>query len=329
MEIINSPTSDQIKKAAKALKDGHLVAFPTETVYGLGADATNGNAISRIYSVKGRPKDHPLIVHISSINQLGDWATDVPKYAIKLAQDFWPGPITLVLKRSKIAQDFITGNQDNVGLRVPNHPIAQILLREFLDLHGFGIAAPSANRFGKVSPTTSVAVTEEIGTRLNTTDLILDGGQCKIGIESTVVDCLGELPLIIRPGIISLEQIELSIGHTLNSIKSVSEAKAPGILESHYSPNAEITLQVNPRPGEGFIALAEFPTPLGVIRLSAPLTHEEFARDLYRALRLGDSLGLKKIAVKISNTSNFANAILDRLTKASFGNANKIFEFED
>ena len=176
MELINNPTLDEIKKAAKALKDGHLVAFPTETVYGLGADATNEEAVSRIYSVKGRPKDHPLIVHISSINQLSNWARDIPECAIKLAKEFWPGPMTLILKRSDLAKDFITGGQDNVGLRIPNQPVALALLSEFESLGGLGIAAPSANRFGAVSPTSSNDVVDELGEYFQSEDLILNGG---------------------------------------------------------------------------------------------------------------------------------------------------------
>jgi L-threonylcarbamoyladenylate synthase len=176
MEIISNPTQVEIKKAAQALKDGHLVAFPTETVYGLGADATNEKAVSRIYSVKGRPTDHPLIVHISSINQLDKWAVDIPEYAIKLAKEFWPGPMTLILKRNKIAKDFITGGQDNVGVRVPSHPVAIGLLSEFEKLGGSGVVAPSANRFSAVSPTNTYAVTEEIGGKLSKSDIIIDGG---------------------------------------------------------------------------------------------------------------------------------------------------------
>ena len=173
MEIIANMTEGVIKKAAKALKDGHLVAFPTETVYGLGADATNEKAVARIYSVKGRPADHPLIVHISSINKINEWAVDIPEYALKLARDFWPGPMTLILKRSDLAKNFITGGQDNVGVRVPSHPLAFELLNEFEKLGGLGIAAPSANRFGAVSPTSSKAVVEEIGSKLSKLDFII------------------------------------------------------------------------------------------------------------------------------------------------------------
>ena len=167
----------EIKKAAAALKDGNLVAFPTETVYGLGADATNHGAVSRIYSVKGRPTNHPLIVHIASTKSLQNWTTDIPKYASMLAKEFWPGPMTLILKRNDLAKDFITGGQEGIGVRVPAHPIALSLLREFEILGGKGIAAPSANRFGAVSPTTAIAVESELGIFLNQKDLIIYGGQ--------------------------------------------------------------------------------------------------------------------------------------------------------
>ena len=212
MEFISNCTADAISKAAKALKDGHLVAFPTETVYGLGADATNENAVSQVYAVKGRPTDHPLIVHISSINQISKWATDIPDYAIKLARDFWPGPMTLILKRSDLAKDFITGGQENIGLRVPNQPLALALLAEFESLGGQGVAAPSANRFGAVSPTTSLAVREELENYLGSNDLILDGGSCHIGIESTIINCTDIVPTILRPGAITNEMVEKSIG---------------------------------------------------------------------------------------------------------------------
>ena len=199
----NSPAFSQctvsaIHQAAEALKAGHLVAFPTETVYGLGGDATNPDAIKRIYEVKGRPSDHPLIIHISSINMLEKWAIDIPEYAISLAREFWPGPLTLILKRSSLVGDFVSGNQDTVGLRVPSDPIALALIAEFERLSGSAIAAPSANRFGQVSPTSSADVQEEIGIHLSEFDLILDGGASTIGIESTIVDCTGDTPRILR-----------------------------------------------------------------------------------------------------------------------------------
>ena len=207
MEIITNPMQQEIKKAAKALKDGHLVAFPTETVYGLGADATNEKAISRIYSVKGRPPNHPLIVHISSISKLDMWAIDIPEYALKLAKEFWPGPMTLILKRSHLVGDFITGGQSSIGLRVPSNLIALLMLKEFEKLGGTGIAAPSANKFGSVSPTTSEAVYEEIGERLSDQDSIIEGGACEIGIESTIIDCTNESATILRPGYVTKEMI--------------------------------------------------------------------------------------------------------------------------
>jgi len=317
MEIISTPTHDEIKKAAKALKDGHLVAFPTETVYGLGADATNEKAVSRIYSVKGRPADHPLIVHISSINQLEMWAIDIQEYAIKLARVFWPGSITLILKRSALAKDFITGRQSNVGLRVPANPMALALLAEFEKNGGLGIAAPSANRFGAVSPTTASDVYEELQTYLNNEDLILDGGQCSVGLESTIIDCTGPKPMILRPGPISKEMINnsLNIDSVISYVKS--NIRASGSLESHYSPKAAVFIDLAPSPGDGFIAMSDIPTPSGVIRLASPTSIEGYAKDFYNALRLGDKKGLKCIYVIQPEGSGLAEVIRDRLTKAA------------
>jgi L-threonylcarbamoyladenylate synthase len=317
MEIISNCTQDVIEKAAKALTDGHLVAFPTETVYGLGADATNEKAVSRIYSVKGRPTDHPLIVHISSINQLEKWAIDIQKYAIKLARDFWPGPMTLILKRSAVAKDYITGGQSNVGLRVPSQPIALALLAEFEKNGGLGIAAPSANRFGAVSPTTASDVSEELQTYLNREDLILDGGQCSVGLESTIIDCTGSLPIILRPGAITKEMIHNSTN--LDGVKSnyKSDIRVSGSLESHYSPKAEVFIDLLPSAGDGFIAMNDVPTPTGAIRLASPISIEEYAKDFYTALRLGDKKGLKRINVIQPEGAGLAEAIRDRLSKAA------------
>ena len=317
MEIISNCTQDVIEKAAKALTDGHLVAFPTETVYGLGADATNEKAVSRIYSVKGRPTDHPLIVHITSINQLEKWATDIQEYAIKLARDFWPGPMTLILKRSELAKDFITGGQSNVGLRVPSQPIALALLTEIEKNGGLGIAAPSANRFGAVSPTSASDVSEELQTYLNSDDLILDGGQCSVGLESTIVDCTGPAPIILRPGAITKEMINNSTN--IDEVKSdnKSDIRVAGSLESHYSPKAEVFIDLLPSAGDGFIAMNDIPTPNGAIRLASPISIEEYAKDFYNALRLGDRKGLKRINVMQPEGSGLAEAIRDRLSKAA------------
>ena len=318
MEIISNPTQVEIKKAAQALKDGHLVAFPTETVYGLGADATNGKAVSHVYSVKGRPSDHPLIVHISSINQLDRWAVEIPEYAINLVKNYWPGPMTLILKRSVIAKDFITGGQDNVGVRVPKHPVALALLSEFESLGGYGIAAPSANRFGAVSPTAARAVKEEIEHYLQTTDLILDGGQCLVGVESTIIDCTSDHPAILRPGAITAEMIEQTTSFKIFSSISNFKIRASGLLESHYSPKAKVILGANAEPGDGFIAMANLPTPIGAVRLARPQDIEQYAREFYSALREGDRRGLKKIVVVEPQGSGIAEAIRDRLYRAAY-----------
>ena len=317
MEIISNPTQVDIEKAAKALIDGQLVAFPTETVYGLGADASNPTSVAKIYNVKGRPTDHPLIVHISSISQMDRWTVDVPEHALNLARNFWPGPMTLILKRSQIAKDFITGGQNLVGLRVPSHPIALMLLEEFENLGGFGVAAPSANRFGAVSPTTSDAVVRELGTYLSNKDLVLDGGAAEVGIESTIIDCSGEALNILRPGIISKEQVEEVSG--LQSIDNISgsKVKTSGLLISHYSPVAEIVLDGKTSPEDGFFAMAEIQTPTGAIRLGSPATIEEYAKNLYSVLRLADQKGLRRISVIQPSGNGLAVAIRDRLSKAA------------
>ena len=317
MEIILNCTQDSIKKAAKALKDGHLVAFPTETVYGLGADASSPTSVARIYEVKGRPTDHPLIVHISSTSQMDKWVVDVPEYAINLARSFWPGPITLILKRSQIAKDFITGGQNLVGLRVPNHPTALMLIKEFENLGGTGIAAPSANRFGAVSPTTSDAVVEELDTFLSSKDLVLNGGSSDVGIESTIIDCSGVAPKILRPGVISKEQVEKVCRLQSGDNVSGSKVKASGLLISHYSPVAEVVLDGKTSPGDGFFAMAEIQTPTGAIRLGSPATIEEYAKKLYSVLRLADQKGLKRISVSQPSGDGLAIAIRDRLSKAA------------
>jgi L-threonylcarbamoyladenylate synthase len=317
MEFISKCTADAISNAAKALIDGHLVAFPTETVYGLGADATNEKAVSRIYSVKGRPTDHPLIVHISSMKKLDQWATDIPEYAVKLARAFWPGPMTLILPRKHIAKDFITGCQDNVGLRVPNQPVALALLRKFEELGGKGVAAPSANRFGAVSATTAEAVLEELGDYLSSHDLVLDGGQCSVGIESTIIDCSSKIPRILRPGMISNESIKRVSLTKIEDGKINKSMKFSGSFKRHYAPKAKIKINELAREGDGFIALSNVRTPNGSIRLMSPANMSEFAKDLYSAFRLADRLGLKEITVTLPAT-NVHNAISDRLQKAAY-----------
>jgi L-threonylcarbamoyladenylate synthase len=319
MQIIRNPTQDEIKSAAKALNDGHLVSFPTETVYGLGADATNEIAVGKIYVAKGRPKNHPVIVHISSANQLENWAREIPEYAIRLGSAYWPGPMTLILKRNSRALNFITGGQESVGLRVPNQQVALALTREFEKLGRFGIAAPSANRFGSVSPTTARAVKDELGKFLGSDDLILDDGQCEIGVESSIIDCTQVNPVMLRPGAISKEMIEEATGLTVSLKADQTEIRASGLLDSHYAPKAKVFLGLSAEPGDGFIALDEIPTPIGSIRLASPVRIEDYARDLYNALRMGDQLGLKKIYVVEPEGPGLAIAIRDRLGKAASG----------
>jgi L-threonylcarbamoyladenylate synthase len=302
--------------AAANLLAGRLVAFPTETVYGLGADACNAEAVARIYVAKGRPADHPLIVHVASMDGLGDWAADVPAYAISLARDFWPGPMTLVVKRSALAADFVTGGQDTVGVRVPNHPVALGLLEAFAKAGGKGVAAPSANRFGNVSPTTAQAVSDELRDHLADGDLILDGGACAVGVESTIIDCTGDVPKILRPGAITEEMIEHSTGLDVLDADGVA-IRVSGSLESHYSPIARVVLDQSPIAGQGFIAMADITTAAGVIRLAAPTTHDEFARVLYSALRAADEQGLNTVVVAQPGGNGIAIAIRDRLMRAA------------
>jgi len=302
--------------AARVLMSGGLVAFPTETVYGLGADACNEIAVGRIYSVKGRPADHPLIVHVPSMDLLGDWAADVPAYAIALARDYWPGPMTLVVTRSDLAADFITGGQDTVGVRVPNHPVALGLLEAFARAGGKGVAAPSANRFGNVSPTTAKAVSDELSDYLADDDVILDGGACAVGVESTIIDCTGDVPKILRPGAITEEMIEHSTGLDVLDADGVA-IRVSGSLESHYSPIAKVVLDQSPVAGQGFIAMADVASAAGVIRLAAPTTHEEFARVLYSALRAADEQGLNTVVVAQPMGNGIAIAIRDRLMRAA------------
>jgi L-threonylcarbamoyladenylate synthase len=303
---------------AQALKNGALVAFPTETVYGLGADASNKKAVARIYEVKGRPEDHPLILHIASVDEIDYWAEDISDYAIALARSFWPGPMTLIFKRSAAAKDFVTGGQDTVGLRVPDHSLALELLQECKKIGVHAIAAPSANRFGHVSPTTAVAVQEEIGAYLSAQDLILDGGPAQVGLESTIIDCTGGTPRILRPGAITQAMIEQATGMKVNENNN-SDIRVSGSLEKHYAPNAQILLDVQASEGQGFIATADVATPTGSIRLASPQTVDEYARVLYSALRDGDAQDLKTIAVIQPSGDGLAIAIRDRLMRASKG----------
>jgi L-threonylcarbamoyladenylate synthase len=316
-QFVSNCTADAMARAAQSLKSGALVAFPTETVYGLGADATNAAAVARIYQVKGRPADHPLIVHVGDMQDIADWSDDIPDYAISLARAFWPGPMTLILKRSSLAQDFITGGQETVGLRVPNHTVALALLNEFKKIGGKGIAAPSANRFGHVSPTTAQAVSDELSQYLAPEDLLLDGGPSLVGVESTIIDCTTESPKILRPGAITEEMIQEAT--QLDLSYDATEIRVSGSLENHYSPNAQVVLDISPESGDGFIADSSTPTPDGVIRLASPSNNEEFARILYTALRSADQQSLTRVVVKQPSGDDISVAIRDRLLRASRG----------
>ena len=316
-QFVSNCTADAMVRAAQTLQAGFLVAFPTETVYGLGADATNASAVARIYEAKGRPADHPLIVHIGDMQDIADWSDDIPDYAIALARNFWPGPMTLILKRSALAQDFITGGQDTVGLRVPNHVIALALLNEFKKIGGKGVAAPSANRFGHVSPTTAQAVSDELSQYLAPEDLLLDGGPSLVGVESTIIDCTTESPKILRPGAITEEMIEAVTA--INISYDATEIRVSGSLENHYSPNAQVLLDIAPEKGDGFIALASTATPDGVIRLASPQSNEEFARILYTSLRSADQQSLSRVVVHQPSGDDISVAIRDRLLRASRG----------
>jgi L-threonylcarbamoyladenylate synthase len=316
MEIISNPTLVEIKKAAKALKDGHLVAFPTETVYGLGADATNEKAVSKVYSVKGRPTDHPLIVHIGSVEQLFDWVSKVPDYAYVLAREFWPGPLTLILPRNLHVGKFLTGGQDSVGIRIPNNAIALDLLKEFRRLGKGGIAAPSANKFGLVSPTTSIDVYSDLASRLGKDDLLIDGGVSKFGIESTIVSCLESHPKILRPGFITPEKIKEKTNIDISYAKIENDFRVSGSLNSHYSPAVEVAINTVVFKGDAFLALSSVPTPVGAMRIASPKTIQEFAKHLYKYFRMCDELGMKRLVVVTPKGPGLAVAINDRIHKA-------------
>lgn len=322
-QFLSNCNVDSLKVAAQALKDGALVAFPTETVYGLGADATNALAVARIYKAKGRPSDHPLIVHIGDLKYLDQWISEMPEFAIDLARAFWPGPMTLILKRSELAKDFITGSQETVGIRIPDNSLALGLLEAFHNLGGKGIAAPSANRFGQVSPTTADAVKDELGNYLADTDLVLDGGSSEVGLESTIIDCTSSAPRILRPGAITEEMIEavtqVKVYENIEKDLSGLRIRVSGSLENHYAPKAKVILDQEPISGSGYIALENTPTPAGVIRLAAPKSVEEFARTLYESMREGDHQNLATIYIEQPTGTGLAVAIRDRLSRSARG----------
>ena len=304
----------EIRKAAALLRAGGLVAFPTETVYGLGADASNAKAVARLYAVKGRPADHPVIVHFAAVDEAFAWAREISQAARQLAARFWPGPLTLILKRSKLAQDFVTGGQDTVGLRVPSHPIAH----EMLSIFGSGVAAPSANRFGLVSPTTAAHVREDLGDEV---DLVLEGGPSDVGIESTIVDLSGAGAVLLRPGAISKEDIEKIV--SLRQREEVSPRHSGG-LERHYAPRTPARLvpahaldqEIAARGAR--IAVLAFSRPDERVDywLRMPRDPAAYAQRLYAALRELDAAGCEAILVEAPPQAAEWAAVLDRLRRA-------------
>ncbi|MFN3707786.1 L-threonylcarbamoyladenylate synthase [Microcella sp.] len=303
------------REGARALVAGHLVAFPTETVFGLGADAGNPAAVERIFSAKGRPSNHPLIVHVSTADRLDALTRDLPPFALTLARAFWPGPMTLIAHRSAAVPDQVTGGQDTVGVRVPNHPVALELLAAAERLGVLGVAAPSANRFGRVSPTTAAAVRAELGDVLAASDVILDGEPSAVGIESTIIDCTGSAPAILRPGAVTAAMIEQVTGMPVTAPQTA--IRVSGSLASHYAPRAAVVLDVDAQPGDGLIALADRPTPPGVVRLAAPTTDEQYAHELYGALRAADERGLTRVVALLPQGQGIAEAIRDRLQRSA------------
>ena len=314
--IISQCSLNVLRQSAEKLIQGNLVAFPTETVYGIGADAMNKDAVARMYQVKNRPTSHPVIVHIAELNDVDYWAKDVPEYAINLMRDFWPGPMTLLLKRREVAGDFLTGAQEIVGLRIPANSLALGLLNEFKAVGGKGIAAPSANRYGAVSPTTAEAVSQELSEYLLPDDQILDGGPCLVGVESTIIDCSSDNPMILRPGSVSAEMIEESTGIILSEAGE-KKIRTSGSDKQHYAPKAKVIIDGQSQSGEGLIAMSGVATPEGVIRLAEPKSIEEYARALYAALRQGDSQNLESIRIIPPDGQGLAVAIRDRIIRAA------------
>lgn len=311
--------TQDVDRAAAALAAGGLVGLPTETVYGLAANAEDVAAVARIFAVKGRPADHPLIVHLAGPGQLDDWARAVPPYARRLAEALWPGPLTLILPRTPRAGDHVTGGQDTVGLRAPAHPVA----RQVLVATGLALAAPSANRFGRVSPTTAAHVLAELGPLLDETrDVILDGGHCAVGVESAILDCTGEAPVVLRPGAVDEATVREVGGVPV--VERPSPVRAPGMLTSHYAPRARMLLAPDAdaagpllAPLDGLLAPADVETPPGVVRLAAPADAVDYARILYAALREADALGLQQVVAVPPSGNGIALAVADRLARAA------------
>lgn len=312
-----------IRQAARRLAQGGIVAFPTETVYGLGADATNVHAVAKVFLLKGRPENHPLIVHVAGAEALDRWAVDVPPQARTLAGRFWPGPLTLILRKSGGIPPLVTGGQDTVGLRCPSHPDAQALLREFAQIGSGAIAAPSANRFGHVSPTTAQHVRDEFGEDL----CIVDGGACEVGLESTILDLSRGDPVLLRPGAVTREDIAMTIG-TPPRERDVQAPRASGTLAAHYAPRTALVVlepssfeaEVAQRANVAVLALREpLPTASVTSWITAPSDPARYAHDLYANLRRLDDSGAKRIIVEAPPLLPAWEAVNDRLARAAAG----------
>jgi L-threonylcarbamoyladenylate synthase len=316
------PTATEITRAADALRAGALVAFPTETVYGLGADASSPTAVDRLFAVKGRPAEHPVIVHLADARLLTDWASEVSPAASALADACWPGPLTLVVRRAAGVADRVTGGLDTVGVRVPDQPIALALLRAF----GGGVAAPSANRFGRVSPTTAADVRDDLG---DDVDIVLDGGPCRVGVESTIVDMTRTEPAILRLGGVAAERVEQVLGRRV-AILTAGEVRAPGTLASHYAPRARVRVvddehlvafAVDALANDARVGVVASTVPddldTGIVVVGSPATADEYARELYRYLRAADAHALDVLLAVPPRAVGIGAAVADRLRRAA------------
>jgi len=325
--MILKPDDRAIAQAAQALRDGQLVGLPTETVYGLAANATDDAAVAQIFVAKGRPADHPLIVHVASAEQVSIFAAQVPDFAQALIDAFWPGPLTLILPRHSGVATASAGGQDSIGLRCPSHPVAQALLRAGLALGVHGVSAPSANRFGRVSPTTAAHVQSELGQDL----LILDGGECPVGIESTIIDCTRGEPVLLRPGHITRVQIEAACGRVLLDKDAVLQPapRASGTLESHYAPRAKVRLMSAQDIDAKLQTLGPHANNLGVWSAQRPVagagvvwrvqaqTAEQAAHDLFSVLRDLDARGVQQIWVQLPPDTPEWEGVRDRLQRSA------------
>ena len=318
---MSAAETNPIEHAARRLAEGDVVAFPTETVYGLGADATNPRAIARVFALKGRPSDHPLIVHIGEPASLGEWVSSIPPHARALAERFWPGPLTMILPRSSRVPDAVTGAQGTVGMRCPSHPIARSLLAEFARVGSGAIAAPSANKFGHVSPTQARHVRDEFGPGL----MVLDGGACEVGLESTIVDLSRREAVLLRPGGVSREDLASVLGSPPRE-RDAEAPRASGTLASHYAPRTPLVLvgseglerEIANAPDVAVLALRRPPeASRAAAWIVAPADALRYGHDLYANLRTLDASGARRIVVEAPPRNPVWEAVNDRLSRAA------------